>query len=308
MVFRVVIVGGGLVGSLAAVYMAEKGCEVHVFEKRPDLRKETGSAGKSINLALSARGIAAIEKVGLGCELKDNMIPMSGRFIHLSSGKTSVQNYGVFGECINSVDRKWVNKMLQDNAELHKNVTLHFCASLESINFTDNTIMFKEDGKNEVLKDVTLVIGCDGAYSRVRSLLMRQIRMDYAQEYIDHAYVELSMPPTSDGEYAMSANHLHIWPRQTFMMIALPNLDKSFTVTLFMPWSKFDAIKSEADLLGFFEGVFPDSIPLLGRDALIKDYFTNEKGSLISVKCKPYHYENKVVLLGDAIHAMVFCI
>jgi kynurenine 3-monooxygenase len=134
---------------------------------------------------------------------------------------------------------------------------------------------------------------------------MRKTRMNYSQEYINHGYVELCIPPNSSGDYAMDPNHLHIWPRHTFMMIALPNPDASFTVTLFMPWEKFDAIRTETDLLEFFDAHFPDSVALMGKEFLISEYFKNPKGSLISIKCKPYHYKSSCVILGDAAHAMV---
>ena len=134
--------------------------------------------------------------------------------------------------------------------------------------------------------------------------MMRISRMNFSQEYIDHAYIELSMPPINN-EYAMSPNHLHIWPRHTFMMIALPNLDKSFTVTLFMPWSKFDAIKNEDELLEFFQNTFPDSISLIGKDRLIQEFFQNPRGSLVNIKCSPHNFGGKAVIVGDAAHAMV---
>jgi kynurenine 3-monooxygenase len=193
-------------------------------------------------------------------------------------------------KCINSVDRKWLNQKLLEVADKNELVSLHFKTSLESAQFDDRTLTLKSDeGTKLTVKNVDLVLGCDGAYSKVRSLMMRQLRMDYSQTYIDHAYVELSMPPTADGEYQMSPDGLHIWPRQSFMMIALPNQDKSFTVTLFMPWEKFEAIKTPDDLLEFFDTTFPDSVPLLGKTDLVADYFKNEKGPLISIKVSQVH-------------------
>ena len=149
------------------------------------------------------------------------------------------------------------------------------------------------------------VVGTDGAHSAVRKLLMRKVRMDYAQEYIGHGYKELTIRPTPEGEYRMSHHNLHIWPRKTFMMIALPNKDKSFTCTLFMPFEKFDEIKTSDQVLAFFEREFPDAIPIIGQENLINDYLKNPVGPLMSVKCKPYHYEDFCVILGDAAHAMV---
>ncbi|KAI9325396.1 hypothetical protein BDR26DRAFT_913089 [Obelidium mucronatum] len=302
--FSVAVIGGGLVGSLAAVYFATRGWSVTVYELREDIRTVKQASGRSINLALSQRGISALEGAGVGNGLFETLIPMKGRMLHVGSGLTS-QNYGYFGEAINSVDRKLVNQHLLNMAEKHKNVSLKFQYEVLSIDFEKKVINFKKPDGTVVKATADLIVGTDGAFSRVRRELMRVTRMNFMQEYIDHAYVELNMPPSATGEYQMDPSHLHIWPRQSFMMIALPNIDKSFTVTLFMPWSNFDAIKTPEQLVAFFEAKFPDSIPLIGKELLIKDYFKNPKGSLMTIKCKPYHYKSNCVILGDAAHAMV---
>ena len=165
-------------------------------------------------------------------------------------------------------------------------------------------VLFRADG-TEVKVNADLFIGADGAYSKVRQQLMRCVRMNYSQFYIDHAYMELCIPPTKEGEYAIDPNHLHIWPRHSFMMIALPNRDKSFTVTLFMPWVKFDSIVIPKDLFEFFESTFPDALNYIGRDVLEYDFFHNPRGSLVTVKCTPYNYKDKCLILGDSAHAMV---
>ncbi|KAJ3001664.1 UNVERIFIED_CONTAM: hypothetical protein HDU68_006727 [Siphonaria sp. JEL0065] len=229
---------------------------------------------------------------------------MKGRMLHVGGGLTA-QNYGYFGEAINSVDRKLVNQHLLNMAEKNKNVTLKFQYEVLSIDFEKKVLSFKKPDGTVVKTSADLIVGTDGAFSRVRRELQRVTRMNFMQEYIDHAYVELNMPPSASGEYQMDPGHLHIWPRQSFMMIALPNIDKSFTVTLFMPWPNFEAIKTPQDLLTFFEAKFPDSIPLIGKELLVKDFFKNPKGSLMTVKCKPYHYKASCVILGDAAHAMV---
>ncbi|KAI9101279.1 hypothetical protein DFS34DRAFT_613815 [Phlyctochytrium arcticum] len=303
--FSVIIVGGGLVGSLAAVFCARRGWKVDVFETRKDPRLDTNQSGKSINLALSTRGIAALTAAGVEQRILDSMIPMKGRLIHSMDGKPSSQPYGVNGECINSVDRMMMNQHLLDSAEKMPNVTIHFGCHLNQCDFETNSASFTGDNGKATTFQADLIIGADGAHSRVRQQLMRRTRVNFSQHYIDHAYVELTIPPTKNGGYAMDSHHLHIWPQQTFMMIALPNMDKSFTVTLFMPWSKFDAIKSEEDLVTFFEETFPDALPVMGRDLLIQEYFKNAKGSLMAVKCRPYHYKDRVIILGDAAHAMV---
>ncbi|KAI8850422.1 hypothetical protein BC829DRAFT_389384 [Chytridium lagenaria] len=235
---------------------------------------------------------------GAEADILPNVIPMRARMIHVGTGKLMSQKYGVFGECINSIDRKLVNANLLTLAETHPNVSVVFGYELKSVDFHKKTLVFNSpDGKVvNVVSD--LIVGCDGAYSKVRQNLMKVTRMNFSQEYIEHGYVELNMPPGADGEYQMDPNHLHIWPRQTFMLIALPNLDKSFTVTLFMPWSKFEAIKNENDLLTFFDETFPDAVALIGRKLLASDYFKNPKGPLVSIKCKPYNYRGSAVIIA----------
>ncbi|KAJ3116583.1 hypothetical protein HK100_001018 [Physocladia obscura] len=304
--FHVAIIGGGLVGALNAVYFASRGWRVTVYEMREDIRTTKIAGGRSINLALSVRGISALETAGVGRGLLDTLIPMKGRMLHLGkTGRLTSQNYGYFGEAINSVDRKLVNQHLLSMAEKNLKVTLKFQQEILSIDYDKKILSFKQADGKIVKAAADLIVGADGAFSRVRRELMRVTRMNFSQNYIEHAYVELSMPSSASGEYVMDPNHLHIWPRQSFMMIALPNIDKSFTVTVFMPWANFDAIKTEANLLEFFETYFADAIPLIGKELLVKDFFKNPKGSLMSIKCKPYHYKSSCVIIGDAAHAMV---
>ncbi|KAJ3277214.1 hypothetical protein HK104_003551, partial [Borealophlyctis nickersoniae] len=267
-------------------------------------RKETTPSGRSINLALSARGISALAAVGAAETILSSAIPMKGRLIHGLDGSLSSQPYGVFGECINSIDRKLLNEHLITSVEELPNAEMHFEHELKECDFDRKEAVFiKKDGSTTTIS-ADLIVGADGAYSTVRHQLMRRARISYSQEYIDHGWVELTIPP-KDGEYAMDPNHLHIWPRQTFMLIALPNIDKSFTVTLFMPWEKFDSIHTETDLVRFFEETFPDALELMGYNLLVGEYFKNVKGNLISIKCSPYHFQDRCVLVGDAAHAMV---
>jgi kynurenine 3-monooxygenase len=235
-------------------------------------------------LALSVRGIEALKASGIAEGILKTLIPMKGRMIHALDGKLTSQPYGLYGECINSVDRKYMNEHLLSSAENLPNVTLHFEYAVQKCDFDKKTVTFEKKDGTPVKVHADLIIGTDGAYSKVRGQLMRHTRVDYSQQYIDHGYLELNIPPTATGEYAMDPNHLHIWPRHTFMLIALPNRDKSFTVTLFMPWSKFDVIKDDKSLLAFFEETFPDAVKLIGKDLLVKDYMRNPKGSLMTVK------------------------
>ncbi|KAJ1342515.1 hypothetical protein BSLG_002907 [Batrachochytrium salamandrivorans] len=326
--FTVAIVGGGLVGSLSAVYFAKRGYRVKVYEKRParieisdnitadvDIRKETHVSGRSINLALSVRGLAALEGAGVSKTIAEILIPMRGRMVHdskanlsaqLSCPKLTIKTADKSIICsINSVDRKLVNQELLNAAEKYPNVTLYFEHNIMSCDFDNHTLLIAGPLSRRSSVHADLIIGADGVYSRVRADLLHKKIGSYSQEYIDHGYVELTMPSTHSGNYAMDPGHLHIWPRQTFMMIALPNVDRSFTVTLFMPWSKFDEIKTKAQLVEFFEEKFADAVPLIGKEFLVQEYFKNVKGSLVSIKCKPYHYKSSGVIIGDAAHAMV---
>ncbi|KAJ1970506.1 kynurenine 3-monooxygenase, mitochondrial precursor [Dimargaris xerosporica] len=292
-------------------------CFVNDFAKnyRPDPRTSqalTHDQQRSINLAISDRGIAALKQVGLALaeEVLQAAIPMYGRMIHDPRGRQSSQAYGVFGQYINSFERKRLNISLLDAAESFANVTMHFGYTLRACDLDQGTAKFEIRATGyEYAVTVDLIVGADGAYSTCRRQLMRRTRMNYSQTYITHDYCELTIPARQNGrgeqEYAMDPNHLHIWPRHTFMMIALPNKDRTFTCTLFMPKEQFEAIATPEKLLTFYQTHFPDAIALIGRDQLIRDFFANPRGALMSVKCTPYHYQDKMVILGDAAHSMV---
>lgn len=304
--FHVAIVGGGLVGALTAVYAAQRGWKVSVFESRKDLRREDIAGGRSINLAMSCRALSALEGAKIASLVADCMIPMNGRMIHGANAALLSQPYGKPGECIYSVDRKQLNEQLLSAAEAFPTVNLNFETSVKEHLLDERRLVVqKKDGSVARTEAFGFIFGCDGAYSRCRREIMRRTRMNYSQFYIDHGYVELRIPPTADGQFAMDPHHLHIWPRHTFMLIALPNLDKSFTVTLFVPFAQFEALETNADLISFFKSYFPDATELIGASALCSDFFKHTHGSLISVKCDPYHYQNSCAILGDAAHAMV---
>ena len=302
---HVVVVGGGLVGALQALLLAKRGFKVDLFEKRQDIRKMAEVQGRSINLALSHRGKSALKEAGLEGVVLDNAIPMYCRKIHSLDGKLSAQPYGKKGQCIYSVDRQNLNKLLLDSADRHPNISLNFEHQLSRAKLENKRLTFlKGDHKTEVNVRMDFIFGCDGAFSTVRRQMMRYGRLDYSQVYIEHGYKELTMPAV-DGNFAMDQNCLHIWPRGEFMMIGLPNQDRSFTMTLFMPYAIFESIDTEEDLLAFFMKHFPDSLPKIGANRLVQDYFKNPTGSLISVKCKPHYMARSTVILGDAAHAIV---
>ncbi|KAI8081817.1 uncharacterized protein B0P05DRAFT_62662 [Gilbertella persicaria] len=232
---------------------------------------------------------------------------MKARMVHIGKKQMS-QAYDVNGKHINAVDRARLNELLLDAAEKMNNVTIYFEHRLVQADLDKNMLEFAtSDGKKEY--QVDLIIGADGAYSRTRSQMMRRMRMDFEQRYIDTGYCELSMPPAKgpDGKptFALDPNHLHIWPRHTFMLIALPNPDFSFTCTLFMPFDMFEKVATQNQLMNFFSEHFEDAIPLIGEDALISDYFKNPRGSLVTIKASPHNYGDKALMIGDAAHAMV---
>lgn len=231
---------------------------------------------------------------------------MEARMIHRLDGSTYSIPYGQKGQCIYSVGRRFVNEVLLNAAEKYPNVRFHFNHKLETSDLDQGTMTFHNVESGQVVEtNADLVLGTDGAYSAIRKQFMKRPRFDYSQEYISHSYLELCIPATPSGDFAMNPRRLHIWPRGKFMMIALPNQDHSWTVTLFMPPNIFDQLTSPETLVQFFESNYPDALPLIGKERLIKDFFATKPSALISIKCYPYHAGNKTVILGDAAHAMV---
>ncbi|XP_046652495.1 kynurenine 3-monooxygenase-like [Daphnia pulicaria] len=302
---KIAVVGGGLVGSLQACYMAKRGHQVELYELRDDIRTMEHVPGKSINLAMSIRGRSALREVGLEDEIiKNHGLPMEARMIHRLDGSTYQIPYGKKGQCIYSVGRRFVNEVLLNAAEKLPNVSFNFSHKLVNSDLDKGTMTFTNKSGELVEAQADLILGTDGAYSAVRKQFMKRPRFNYQQEYIPCYYLELCIPPTASGNFAMNPKCLHIWPRGSFMMIALPNQDASWTVTLFMPHDKFEALTTPEELLAFFKTYYPDAIPLIGKDRLVKDFFSIKPSGLISVKCYPHH-AGKALLLGDAAHAMV---
>tara|TARA_B100000497_G_scaffold128046_1_gene172799 strand:+ start:4807 stop:6126 length:1320 start_codon:yes stop_codon:yes gene_type:complete len=303
---RITLVGGGLAGSLAAVYLAKRGYEVNIYERRPDMRNVEIPAGRSINLALSTRGIDALKRVGLDQVVLDQAIPMAGRMMHDEKGNLAYQPYGKDGQVINSVSRAHLNIQLLKLADEHKNVNQFFNMRCQEVDIENSICKFTNEktGENiEVKSDY--ILGSDGAYSPVRLKMMRNDRFDYSQSYTKSGYKELNITPTPDGNFAMDPDSLHIWPRGNFMMIALPNPDKSFTCTLFMPYAGevgFDQTNSDQEILNFMNTYFADAVPLMPE--LLNDFKRNPVGSLVTVRCYPWHMK-KATLIGDACHAIV---
>ncbi|PWH85568.1 FAD-dependent oxidoreductase [Brumimicrobium oceani] len=304
---KVAVVGAGLVGSLMAVLLAKKGMQVDVFERRPDLRKAKAIGGRSINLALSNRGFKALSLAGFDKEIRDVSIPMYGRQMHDVEGNLTYQAYGKEKEAIYSVSRGQLNQKLMNLADDYENVKYRFDRACEDIDLSKNEITFNNSsthGKEYFSYDQ--IFGADGAFSAVRGVLQKTPMFNYSQEYLPHGYKELSFPANADGTHCFDKNCLHIWPRGEFMMIALPNLDGSFTVTLFFPMKgeiSFESLDTEEKVLDFFNKTFPDAVPYM--PTLVEDFFSNPTSTLVTVRCSPWNYEDKVMLLGDASHAVV---
>ncbi|PBQ34336.1 kynurenine 3-monooxygenase [Sphingobacteriaceae bacterium] len=304
----VTIVGAGLVGSLLSLYLAKKGYKINIYERRPDMRKNNLLAGRSINLALSDRGWKGLEAVGIAEEIKKIGIPMYGRQIHHKDGTQVYIPYGKDNQAIYSVSRADINMKLMDLAEEQPGVNIHFDKRCANINRVDLKATF-EDNVTKAITEVKsdLLFGADGAFAASRlNMQLQSDRFEYNQHYINCGYKELIIPPGENGKFMMEKNALHIWPRGTFMMIALPNPDGNFTCTLFIPFEgekSFAALKTDEQIKRFFEEEFYDALPLM--PTYLEDFKTNPVSSLVTVKCFPWTFDDKIALIGDAAHAIV---
>lgn len=304
---HITLIGAGLVGSLQAIFLAQRGYRVTVFEQLPDIRKEAIPAGRSINLALANRGIRALEVVGVMPQVKPLLIPMTGRMLHDEEGHLQLQKYGQkTEEVIYSVSRAGLVSLLRDHAEATGQVEFHFKHELMAVDFEDNHIHVHDLVKGQTQRhDFEYLMGADGGGSQVRESMKTLNETVYTSELLDHSYKELTIPPDAEGVHQMHRDALHIWPRGEYMMIALPNPDGSFTVTLFMPNEgpiSFEAIQSPEDLHRFFDQHFADAKALIPN--LEQDYFNNPTGYLGTIRCQDWHHR-QVVLTGDAAHAIV---
>ncbi len=325
---RVTIIGAGLAGSLLAICLGRRGIEVDVYEARGDMRRDEVAGGRSINLALSDRGIAALRAVGLDEYMLAEAVPMNGRMIHSVSGETKLLPYsGRKGEYINSISRSGLNIALMNEAEKYDGVNFHFGRRCAGVDCRNGEVRF-DDGQT-VSADT--VIACDGVGSAVRQSMEREVEGFAATSvFLEHGYKELHIPPNAAGGFLLEKNALHIWPRHQFMMIALPNFDGSFTCTLFLAHeggnpsssegaqrslnstertlptgrvSAFDVLTDAESVVSFFNREFPDAVPLM--PTLVEDFFHNATGELGTLKCWPWNAGGKALLLGDAAHAMV---
>ncbi len=308
---NILIIGAGLCGSLLALRLGQRGFNVTVFEMRPDLRKTDISAGRSINLAFSDRGNKAMKLVDIEDTVKALCIPMNGRMLHDKQGNTFLSNYsGREHEYINSISRGELNGLLLTEAEKHENVTIYFNKRCKSVDFEKTTAIFQDyTTKDEFVENADAIIATDGAGSALRKsyYLERKFLFSFSQDYLTHGYKELSILPTKDGDYKTYKNALHIWPRGDFMVIALPNLDGSFTVTLFLSYDEgeynFNNLTTPEIVTEFFQKEFPDALELMPN--LVEDFFDNPTAPLGTVKCSPWHFRGNTLLMGDSAHAIV---
>ena len=301
------VIGTGLVGSLLSVYLARRGYNVNVYDRRSDIRRMKVVQGKSINLALSDRGWRGLREAGIEEEIRKVALPMKGRMMHAINGELTYQPYGREDQAIYSVSRGLLNQELLHCASKYDNVHFNFHHKCLDLDIDSGEVLFRnEDSGVSVKVKHDHIFGADGAFSAVRSRLCKVDRYNFSQEYLSHGYKELEIPPMADGSHRLDPTCLHIWPRGEFMMIALPNPDGSFTCTLFIAFegeNSFENLKTSEEVHSFFERYFADAVQWMPD--LEKDFFAKPNASLVMTKCFPWHYKDKVCILGDAAHAIV---
>ena len=307
---KILIVGAGLCGSLLALRMAQRGYQVEVYESRSDIRKSNILGGRSINLSLSDRGFKALQLVGIDQKAREICIPMKGRLMHDTASNTFESNYsGRDGEFINSISRNDLNCLLLIEAENHENVNIHFNKRCMDIDIETNTATFEiSHTKESFVVKADVIFGTDGAGSSLRKSYEKQFPdFKISQEFLSHGYKELEIPASKDGKHLISKDHLHIWPRGDYMLIALPNMDGSFTVTLFLDFSKgtynFENLITKEMIMAFFEKDFPDALSLIPD--IFNEFQNNPTAKLGTIKCHPWSYKGNTLLMGDSAHAIV---
>lgn len=306
---KITIVGGGLVGSLLAVFLAKRGHKVDLYERRPDPRKTNVYAGRSINLVVSHRGWTALKAAGVHEAVQRIVVPVYARMTHDRDGKLTRLPYSIDNKAIHSVSRGELNKVMLSEAERFPNVDLHFEHRCTGVHLDAGTCSFHNELNGEsIAVPADVVFGSDGAPSAVRQELMKG-RFNFSQSFIEHDYKEIAFPSNADGTPKMDPQCLHIWPRRYFMMMGLANQDGGFTGTLFMPHAAtknspgFDVVKSEGDVRKFFQDHFADALPMVPD--LVEQYMRNPQSNLAIIRCGPWTHKDKVALIGDAAHAIV---
>lgn len=305
----VIVVGAGLSGTLMAIFLAKRGYDVELLEKREDPRTHTEHAGRSINMAISARGIHALEQAGIEDQISDLYIPMVGRMIHDPHGVQQLQPYGQPGQAIHSISRRDLNVRLLRATEGFPSIRTHFGVEIVDIDFESRSVAIRSAERPKKHRIAgRWIVGADGVNSVVRKHMLDATRMSFSQDFLDYGYKELVMPAAEDGGYRMDPNALHIWPRHQYMLIALPNQDGSFTVTLFLPRATeegpcFGSLQTPESVQEFFAEHFPDALAHISD--LTEQFFHNPIGSMVSIRCNPWHLNDAAVLIGDASHGVV---
>ncbi|HJQ68348.1 MAG TPA: NAD(P)/FAD-dependent oxidoreductase [Blastocatellia bacterium] len=305
---RITIVGAGMGGAMMATYLARRGCQVEVYERRGDMRREPIEKGKSINMTLAARGLKALEEVGLLDEVMRLTMPLKGRIVHELSNEVNYQPYGKNDdEVIHSVTRNGLNAILMNAAQSYPNVRFHFRMRCVRLDKENGALQFRNEETGELVDvESDLIIGADGAFSTIRQQMHRGIRANYQQDFLDWGYKELTIPPGPDGSFQMNEAGLHLWPRGNYMLMAMPNSDRSFTCTCILPFegeNSFASIRTEADVMALFKSQFSDVVPLLPN--LAQEFLTNRSVEMITTYTAPWYYKDRIVLIGDACHAVV---
>ncbi|HEY4763710.1 MAG TPA: NAD(P)/FAD-dependent oxidoreductase [Candidatus Sulfotelmatobacter sp.] len=301
------LIGAGLNGPLLALGLVRRGFCVEIYERRPDMRRVPIPAGRSINLALSTRGIHALSEAGLWNDMRKVAIPMKGRMMHSVTSDLTFQPYGKNeAEVIHSISRAELNIVLMSAAEAH-GVQIHFQQRCIGIDPKTRALQVRNERTNEDRRlDSPVVIGCDGSASAVRGEMLKLSRFNFSQQYLDYGYKELTIPAGAEGKRVLETNALHIWPRGNYMLIALPNVDGTFACILFLPFEgpdSFAQLITPAAVVEFFQSRFPDAIPLMPD--LAESFFANPTGAMATIKCSPWHLDGRILLLGDAAHAIV---
>jgi kynurenine 3-monooxygenase len=304
---KITLIGAGLNGPLLAILLMQRGFAVEIYERRPDMRKVRISAGRSINLALSTRGIHALQQAGLWERMRSIIIPMKGRMMHSLAGELTFQPYGKNeAEVINSISRAELNIALINAAE-KQGATIHFNQRCTGYDLKTGAMRVRDEETGEdTTRETGVVIGCDGSVSSIRAEMLKLSRFNFSQQYLDYGYKELTIPAGADGKHLLETHALHIWPRGNHMLIALPNIDGTFACILFLPFEGADGfagLTTRAQVIQFFESRFPDAAPLMPQVA--ENYFANPTGAMVTIKCSPWHVEGRALLLGDAVHAIV---
>jgi len=304
---KITLIGAGLNGPLLAILLMQRGFAVEIYERRPDMRRVRMSAGRSINLAISTRGIHGLRQAGLWERMRSIIIPMKGRMMHSIAGELTFQPYGKNdAEVINSISRAELNIALIKAAE-ECGATIHFNQRCTGYDLKTGAVRLRnEETGEETTRQTVVLIGCDGSASAIRGEMLKLSRFNFSQQYLDYGYKELTISAGPNGEHLLETHALHIWPRGNHMLIALPNIDGTFACILFLPFEGVDGfarLSTQADVMQFFESRFPDAVPVMPQ--LTDNYFANPTGAMVTIKCSPWHVGGRALLLGDAVHAIV---